>query len=96
MIVRILGEGQFDISDDRLDALNELDDRLVNAIEGNDEQAFKDSLMQLLEGVRGNAAPVADDYLGPSDLILPGPDTSLDEVRDLLSEEGLIPGSAEA
>lgn len=92
MILRILGEGQFDIDDDRLEQLNPLDETLVAAIDSNDEQGFRDSLRQLLDGVRGSAKPLPDDYLGPSDVILPGQDTSLEEVRDLLSDEGLIPG----
>ena len=92
MIVRILGEGQFEIADDRMDGLNEHDDALVAAIDADDEAAFKDALQRLLEGVRGSATPVPEDYLGPSDLVLPGADTSLGEVRDLLSDEGLIPG----
>jgi len=36
--------------------------------------------------------PVPADHLGPSEFIIPGDDATLDEVRDLLSEEGLIPG----
>jgi hypothetical protein len=92
MIVRILGEGQFEISSDRLDDLNRLDQSLVSAIESGDEQAFEQSLSRLLDEVKSHAQPVPDDYLGPSDFVLPGPDTSLDEVRELLGEEGLIPG----
>lgn len=92
MIVRILGEGQFEISDDRLDRLNELDNELVGAIDKNDDEAYKESLSQLLDDVRASAQPVPDDYLGPSDFVLPGNDTSLEEVRELLSDEGLIPG----
>jgi hypothetical protein len=36
--------------------------------------------------------PVGEDVLVPSDLLLPHADATLDEVRDLLGEEGLIPG----
>jgi hypothetical protein len=32
------------------------------------------------------------DILEPSDLILPHEDSSMDEVRKLLTDEGLIPG----
>ena len=92
MIVRILGEGQFDLAEDHVDELNQLDDALVAAIEGNDEQSFKESLARLLDRVRGTGEVLPDDYLGPSDLILPSSDTSLEEVRELLGEEGLIPG----
>lgn len=92
MIVRILGEGQYDVSDSALDRLNELDAVVEAAVEANDEKAFGPALATLLDGVRtvGVAHPV--DSLEPSDLILPAPDASLPEVRDLISGDGLIPG----
>ncbi|MGH3796866.1 MAG: PspA-associated protein PspAA [Pseudonocardiaceae bacterium] len=92
MIVRILGEGQFDVPDTALDELNELDEALVSAVESDDADAFTGALAELLAGVRAAATPHADDTLDSSDLILPGPDSSLTEVRSLLGDEGLIPG----
>ena len=92
MIVRILGEGQLDLPDDRLDRLNALDDDLVRAIDEGDESSFARALGSLLDEVRSSGAPVPDDYLGPSELVLPAPDATLGEVRDLLTDEGLIPG----
>lgn len=92
MIVRIMGEGQFEVADDQMDALNDLDQKLVEAIEQGDEGAFAAALGDLLAAVRGSATPVPDDYLGPSEYVLPAPDATLEEVRGLLSEEGLLPG----
>ncbi|MGI8522220.1 MAG: PspA-associated protein PspAA [Nocardioides sp.] len=92
MIVRILGEGQYDVSDDALNALNELDAKVESSIETGDEAGFTTALAALLDGVR--SAGVAHDVgsLDTSDLILPMADASLAEVRDLLSGDGLIPG----
>jgi hypothetical protein len=42
--------------------------------------------------VREVGTPVPADHLGPSELILPGADATLDEVRALLHDDGLIPG----
>ncbi|MDP8969382.1 MAG: hypothetical protein M3N52_02550 [Actinomycetota bacterium] len=92
MIVRILGEGQFDLPDTALDELNELDEALVSAVESHDTAAFTRALGELLVGVRAAATPHPADALDSSDLILPGPDSSLAEVRALLGDEGLIPG----
>lgn len=92
MILRILEEGQYDVPDEVLDALNKLDDELVAAVEAGDQGRFERSLAELLSRVRAGGSRVADDYLGPSDLVLPPADASLDEVREMLSEEGLIPG----
>jgi hypothetical protein len=92
VIVRILGEGQFDVPDEALEQLNDLDEALVLAVESGDNEAFTGALGELLTGVRAAAAPHAADALDSSDLILPGPDSSLAEVRALLGDEGLIPG----
>ncbi len=92
MIVRILGEGQFDVADEEIAGLNVLDNTLQAAIEAGDEPAFRAALTGLLDKVRAIGKGVPVDELVSSKLILPGPDASLDEVRDLLSDDGLIPG----
>ena len=92
MILRILEEGQYEIPNEALDALNTLDESLVAAIEAGEGEGFERSLVELLERVRESGSRVPDDYLGPSDLVLPPADASLEEVRAMLSEEGLIPG----
>ena len=91
MIVRIMEEGQFEVPEDALNRLNELDAKLTKAVESGDEVGFADALEVLLTDVRtGGRLP--DDYLGPSDLVLPPVDSTLAEVRGLLGDEGLIPG----
>ena len=92
MIVRILGEGQFDVPDAALDSLNELDRSVEAAVDAGDLDGFGTALAALLEAVRVHAVPHADGTLDTSELILPPADASLEEVRDLLSGDGLIPG----
>ena len=92
MIVRILGEGQYDVPDERVDTLNELDSAVETAVESDDHEAFGRALGALLAGVRSVAVPHEAGTLDTSDLILPPADASLEEVRDLLSGDGLIPG----
>ena len=92
MILRILEEGQYEVPAEVVDALNTLDDELVVAIEAGEREGFELSLVELLERVRESGSRVPDDYLGPSDLVLPPAEASLEEVRAMLSEEGLIPG----
>ncbi|WP_181310577.1 PspA-associated protein PspAA [Nocardioides campestrisoli] len=92
MIVRILGEGQFDVPDSSLDQLNALDAAVEAAVEADDEQAFRSALAALLDGVRAVASPHEVDSLDESDLILPMPDAEIGEVRAMLNDDGLIPG----
>lgn len=92
MIVRVLGEGQLDVDDGALDHLNSLDAAVESAVESGDEDAFRQALDTLLTAVREHGQPLPDDSLVPSDAVLPAPDVSLAEVRQLLGDEGLIPG----
>jgi hypothetical protein len=92
MIVRIMGEGQWKLDDSHFVELNKLDDELLAEMESGDEDGFRRTLGALLEAVRRLGAPLADDALEPSELILPAPDATLDEVREMLSDDGLIPG----
>ena len=92
MIVRILGEGQFRVDDTDTTELNRLDTELEKAVERNDEAAFTAALRGLLAQVRAQGSPLPADALEPSELILPHPDSSMVEVRKLLTDDGLIPG----
>lgn len=92
MIVRILGEGQFDVPHEDVDALNDLDDELQAAVDAEDVDRFTVALGELLARVRVHASPHDLADLVPSDVVLPGSDSSLEEVRGLLADDGLIPG----
>ncbi|MFF2516747.1 hypothetical protein [Streptomyces sp. NPDC058086] len=92
MIVRIMGEGQVRLDDSHLTELNKLDDELLAEMESGDEAGFRRTLSTLLDSVRRLGAPLPDEALEPSDLILPSPDATLEEVRAMLTDEGLIPG----
>ena len=91
MIVRIMGEGQWRLADDKLDALNAVDGDLEKAVSAGDEDAFKTAFGALLTFVRsGDRVP--DDELHDSDAILPPGDSTLAEMRELISGDGLIAG----
>ncbi len=92
MIVRILGEGQYDVPDEAIDRLNGLDEAVESSVEAGDREAFTGALAALLAGVRDLAVPHEEGSLDISDLILPPADATLEEVRDLLSGDGLVPG----
>jgi hypothetical protein len=92
MIVRIMGEGQFEVPHERVDELNRLDQELQKAVDTDDEEGFSAALQGLLASVRTAGKELPEDYLGPSELVLPSPDSTIEEVRAVLGEEGLIPG----
>ncbi|MFD9263026.1 hypothetical protein [Streptomyces sp. NPDC059538] len=82
MIVRIMGEGQVELADSHLAELNKLDDELLAEMQSGDGEGFRRTLGALLEAVRRLGEPLPDDALEPSELILPAPGATLDEVRE--------------
>jgi PspAA-like protein len=93
VIVRIMGEGQVRLDDSRFPMLDKLDDELMAEVESGDEEGFRRTLGALLDAVRAMGTPLPDDSLEPSELILPAPEASIDEVRAMLTDDGLIPGA---
>ena len=91
MIVRISGEGQFELADDVVARLNALDNDAVAAVEAGEEARFADLFGQIVSLIRAEGSPLADDDLRGSDVIVPPSDTSFEEARHEFSGDGLIP-----
>jgi hypothetical protein len=96
MIVRIMGEGQVRLGEEQVEELNRLDDELLRQVEAGDEAGFRLTLGTLLDAVRSLGEPLPDDALEPSEAVLPASDATLEEVRGMLREDGLIPGTPTA
>jgi hypothetical protein len=91
VIVRLMGEGQYRVSDELREQLNELDDRAAAALEANDEIELDNRLDEMWELVRHEGEKLADDDLSTSDAVIPPSDLTLEESRQLMSHEGFIP-----
>jgi PspA-Associated protein len=91
VIVRLMGEGQWRVDDGLLGRLNELDEETERAVQAGDEAALHASLEALAAAVRAGGERLDDAHLAASDLVVPPVDLTLDEGRELLHGEGLIP-----
>jgi hypothetical protein len=87
-----MGEGQLKLEDSSVDELNKLDADLEKAVESSDQAAFGPALHALLARAREVGVALPPDAIEPSELILPREDATMDEVRDLMTDGGLIPG----
>lgn len=92
MIVRILAEGQYSLSDRQLPRLNEIDGRLTRALASGDRAGFEADFAELIGYVRRRGGVLDSDHLASSDIVLPAADSSFDEVRAMLGADGLVPG----
>lgn len=86
MIVRIQGEGQYELAGKDLQRLDKMDDAMLEAMEAEDEIAFRETLAAVLTHIRGNGRRLADTELRQSDLIIPPGDINLAQARALLAD----------
>ena len=103
MIIRILGEGQYEIPESERGTLEGLDAALVSAVglvreadagqaHPNHRQqrhaAFATALGAIIDEVRHAGQTLADDAFAPSDLVVPFADATLAETKSLLADSG--------
>ncbi len=86
-----MSEGQYRVDDETVRKLNELDEQVGSAVESGNEEQTRTLLQQLAQAVRDGGERLDDADLSASEAIVPPDDLSLDELRDLLEGEGLIP-----
>jgi hypothetical protein len=87
VIVRILGEGQYELDESTRASLEALDEPLENALQSGDDAGFATALVAVEEWVRDHGTQLDPTTIVPSDLVLPAPGSELSEVRSLLESE---------
>ena len=92
MIVRISTEGQYRLSADLVDRLNQLDNRIVDVVSTGDEPAFKELYSEMIGLVRKEGTLLGDEEIEKSEIVLPPPDLTLEEAKGLFTRDGLVPG----
>ena len=91
MIVRLMGEGQYELDSKYLDEMNRIDNKIVDIVAKGDERTFKTEFNKITDFVRRNGKKMPDDMLKPSDIIVPPADLKLEEAREIFKGDGLIP-----
>jgi hypothetical protein len=91
MIVRIMGEGQYRLSEETIERVNGLDNAAVAAVDSQDEDAFHEAFEELLDIIRNEGEHLGDEEIETSDVIVPPPDTSFEEAAAEFTGDGLIP-----
>lgn len=87
MIVRIHMDDQYRLSDDATADVDRLDDRLMQAIEADDQTGFATALDELLGYVRARGEKVPVDEIISSDIIVPSEDMTLEEARAIMEKD---------
>jgi len=90
MIIRIMGEGQYSVSDNLLNELNAIDNRIVEHVNRCDEATYRKELANLVATVRSKGEKVNAEEIVSSDLIVPPEDLSLEEAKEIFCGQGII------
>ena len=91
MIIRISGDGQYQVDARVLDQINAVDEDLEDAMQTGDRDRFDRELSRLLALVRDGGERLDADHLAPSELTLPPEGITLAEMAGALASDGLIP-----
>ncbi|MBD0330202.1 MAG: hypothetical protein ICV64_08880 [Thermoleophilia bacterium] len=91
MIVRVVGDGQYEVDDGLMERLNELDREALDALGRDDEASLDRALDEMAAAVRERGTRLPDDALSPSEVVIPPSDLTLEETRKLVSEQGFLP-----
>ncbi len=92
MIIRILGEGQFQLDDNLVDKVNKIDNKIVNHVSQGNRLEYARDLANLISTIKELAEPLDPVEILPSDIIIPPSDLSFEEARKVFCDEGLIKG----
>lgn len=85
MIIRVLTQGQYTVEGKALVELDAMDDSLLDAVEAGDGSLFTANLQKVISFVQTEGIKVPNEELVESDLVIPAPDTSLEEARELFA-----------
>jgi hypothetical protein len=91
VIVRVLGDGQYELPDGDAERLNDLDNKAVAEVEAGNESGFRDLWNQMLALVENDGTRLDDEELVASAVIMPPRDVSFAEAQAEFTGDGLIP-----
>ena len=90
MIVRIMGQGQYNVDAELMQKLNVIDNRIVAHVSRGDEKALRKDLALLISVIKQRGQPLDKTSILSSEVIVPPEDLTLKEATKIFSGQGLI------
>jgi hypothetical protein len=87
MIVRVLGEGKFEIPAAEANFIETKEKDLEAALEAGNEEEFTKVLSELIHKIKSSGTELAPEDKGASELTIPHEGASIAEVKELLQED---------
>jgi hypothetical protein len=90
MIIRIMGEGQYNVRSSLFDTLNKIDNTIVDSVQKGDEKGYRKNLEKLIGTIKSKGVVLDDEELVESDIIVPPADMTLKEAREVFTGTGIF------
>lgn len=90
MIIRIMGEGQYEVPGSLFDELNVIDNRIVDLVDQGNEDDYKAELLKLIQVIKSKGKQLDDSSIVESNIIVPPEDLSFKEAKDIFTGSGLL------
>jgi len=92
MIIRVIGQGQYQVKSSLFDDLNKIDNQIVEYVQKGNEKAYKKSLAELIGRIVKEGETLDHKEIIESDIIVPPADMTLDEARQVFKGTGIFEG----
>jgi hypothetical protein len=92
MIIRIIGQGQYQVKSSLFDDLNKIDNQIVEYVQKGNEKAYKKSLAELIGTIVREGETLDHKEIIESDIIVPPSDMTLEEARQVFKGTGIFEG----
>jgi hypothetical protein len=90
MIIRIMGDGQYQASEALCDELNEIDNRIVGMVEEGKAEEFRKELAKLISEIKEKAEAIDAKEIVESNIIVPPEDLSFEEAKAVFRGSGIF------
>jgi hypothetical protein len=91
-IVRVMGHGQFRVGNRTAKKISRIDNELIKIIElrREGEKKYSRRVLDALGLVKKDGVPLEHNEIIQSDIILPGADISIEEAKNLFTDQHLL------
>lgn len=90
MIIRIVGEGQYEVPSALFDELNSIDNKIVDLVSQDNEEEYKAELSKLIGMIKSSGKQLDDADIVESDIIVPPGDLTFEEAKDIFTGVGIF------
>lgn len=91
-IVRVMGHGQFRVGNRTAKKISRIDNELIKIIElrKEGEKKYSRRVLDVLGLVKKDGVPLENNEIIQSDIIVPGADISIEEAKNLFTDQHLL------